>query len=207
MEGEISYFRKRFLGGFNRKDVVGYIAKLAKERNDIREAKEIAEEEAAALAAKVEPLQTELDEIRAEAEQRLSALEKAQQDALRLEEELSRLKLEIDGAQQTANECRDAKERAEREAQQLSDTIASLRNELQTEKREAEDGRRHNADAQAKINSLQCELEEAKREAAEAGRHKEEAAEAKARLKALELAGRTFSEIKNAFESLRSIFD
>lgn len=49
MPGEISYFRKRFFGGFNRRDVIDYIEKLAQERNRLLAAKDRAESEASEL--------------------------------------------------------------------------------------------------------------------------------------------------------------
>jgi len=49
MTGEVLYFRKRFIGGFNRDDVVAYISKISTERNEA-----IAEKEE--YQAKVEKL-------------------------------------------------------------------------------------------------------------------------------------------------------
>jgi len=40
MTGEVLYFRKRFIGGFNRDDVVAYISKISTERNEALAAKE-----------------------------------------------------------------------------------------------------------------------------------------------------------------------
>jgi len=40
MTGEVLYFRKRFIGGFNRDDVVAYISKISTERNEAIAAKE-----------------------------------------------------------------------------------------------------------------------------------------------------------------------
>ena len=71
MEGEKEFFRKRFFGGFNREDVIKYIAKIAGERNE-------------ALAAK-EKAEKELSEIR-------TAQEKADHDARALAEEVKKLR-------------------------------------------------------------------------------------------------------------------
>ena len=49
MSGEKELFRKRFIGGFNRKDVINYIATIKNERKESIEAKERAEKEVADL--------------------------------------------------------------------------------------------------------------------------------------------------------------
>jgi len=64
MAGEINYFRKRFFGGFNREDVVEYIAKLARERNEFSAAKDKAVQDARVLAGEVAALRNELEETR-----------------------------------------------------------------------------------------------------------------------------------------------
>ena len=64
MTGESNFFRKRFFGGFNKEDVVDYIAELAQERNDLAKAKEKAEKEIQALAHEVESLRLETEEAR-----------------------------------------------------------------------------------------------------------------------------------------------
>lgn len=45
MQGEKFFFRKKFFGGFNRDDVIAYIAQIAGERNKAIDDKEIAEAE------------------------------------------------------------------------------------------------------------------------------------------------------------------
>lgn len=78
MTGEIEFFRKRFVGGFNRQDVINYITKLAQERNDFREAKEKAEQDALALSAEVDGLRDEVEKVRREGrEYRVAALDAA----------------------------------------------------------------------------------------------------------------------------------
>jgi len=57
MKGEKEFFRKRFFGGFNREDVVKYIAKIADERNEALAAQETAEK-------KVQELTEELSRLR-----------------------------------------------------------------------------------------------------------------------------------------------
>jgi len=90
MAGEINYFRKRFLGGFNRQDVVDYIAKLAKERNESTAAKEKAENEAKKLNAEIVSIRAEMDEARLEIEK-----VKKQAEAARLEAEEARQEAKI----------------------------------------------------------------------------------------------------------------
>ena len=62
MTGEINYFRKRFFGGFNREDVVSYIARVAKERNALAIAKDKAENDLHLLASEVDALRFEARE-------------------------------------------------------------------------------------------------------------------------------------------------
>jgi len=61
MKGEKEFFRKRFFGGFNRNDVIKYIAKIAEERNEAIAAKEKAEKNARALAEEIKKLRGEGD--------------------------------------------------------------------------------------------------------------------------------------------------
>lgn len=67
MTGELEFFRKRFVGGFNREDVVKYITKLSKERNEWQAAKEEADQNAKALSDEIARLRLELDAARREA--------------------------------------------------------------------------------------------------------------------------------------------
>jgi len=60
VNGEKEFFRKRFFGGFNRDDVINYIARLAEERNEALAAKEKAEKKARALAIDLKKLREEL---------------------------------------------------------------------------------------------------------------------------------------------------
>ena len=62
MTGEINYFRKQLFGGFNRDDVVKYIAKLAKERNELEVAKVKAENDARAIAHEAAALRLETEQ-------------------------------------------------------------------------------------------------------------------------------------------------
>ena len=64
MTGEINSFRSSFFGGFNRDDVVAYIAKLAQERNELEAAKDKAENEARALTQEIEALRSETEVTR-----------------------------------------------------------------------------------------------------------------------------------------------
>ena len=67
MAGEIEFFRKRFIGGFNQQDVIDYISKLAHERNNYRVAKEKAEQDAQMLTNEIKALQLEIQAAKQEA--------------------------------------------------------------------------------------------------------------------------------------------
>ena len=62
MTGEIKFFRKRFIGGFNRQDVVEYITDLARERDENLALREKAEQDLQAFMAEMESLKQERDE-------------------------------------------------------------------------------------------------------------------------------------------------
>ena len=64
MTGEIKFFRKRFIGGFNRQDVIDYITELAQERDKNLALKEKAQQDVRALASVVASLKNERDEAR-----------------------------------------------------------------------------------------------------------------------------------------------
>ena len=64
MTGERLLFRKRFFGGFNRKDVVEYIGRLAQERNDFEAAKDKAEREARNLSDEIAELRRETEQTK-----------------------------------------------------------------------------------------------------------------------------------------------
>ena len=61
MTGEIKFFRKRFFGGFNREDVVSYIASMAQERNALADAKDKAEDDVRELNRAVTALRFETE--------------------------------------------------------------------------------------------------------------------------------------------------
>ena len=120
MTGEIEFFRKRFVGGFNRKDVVGYISKLAKERNTYREAKEAAEQEVSALKGELESLRIEIEAARQEAregrEYKVATLEAASQSFAELEESFKKLYVDLKAASERT--CEDI--------DKARDTVTSL---------------------------------------------------------------------------------
>jgi len=60
MKGEKVFFRKKLFGGFNREDVVVYIAQIAEERNEAITAKEKAENEVSKLTREIQILRGEL---------------------------------------------------------------------------------------------------------------------------------------------------
>lgn len=80
MTGEIEFFRKRFVGGFNRQDVVNYISKLAKERNEWYTAKENAEKEAEKAAQNTQSLNNEIAKLNNEIAALRHELERARQE-------------------------------------------------------------------------------------------------------------------------------
>jgi chromosome segregation ATPase len=99
MLGEISFFRKRFLGGFNRQDVVDYISKLAKERNEYRDAKDKAVQDARALASEVNSLRQELEATRRTAnEYKVETLETAAKTFAELESTFLSMLSEVETA-------------------------------------------------------------------------------------------------------------
>ena len=99
MSGELSYFRKRFFGGFNRQDVVDYVAKLAKERNELRIAKDKAIEDTQSLNDEIATLRLELDEARQEASRyKTEALESAIKTFSVLEADFVYLRKELESA-------------------------------------------------------------------------------------------------------------
>ena len=61
MQGEIQFIKKQIFGGFNRKDVVAYIAKMAKERNEAREACKAATTKLEELTEEIKALKLELE--------------------------------------------------------------------------------------------------------------------------------------------------
>ena len=62
MEGEKVFFRKRAFGGFNRDDVIKYLAKVADERNEAIAGKERALNEVKALNEEIKQLKVQLIE-------------------------------------------------------------------------------------------------------------------------------------------------
>jgi len=64
MKGEIKFIKKQMFGGFNRKDMVAYVAKIAHERNEEREAKAAAQERIEALLNEIDALKLELEEYK-----------------------------------------------------------------------------------------------------------------------------------------------
>jgi len=152
MAEEISYFRKRFLGGFNREDVIRYITKLTKERNGLRDAKEAADEEARAIADEIEPLRKEIAEVRGETELAIGERDRV---ILEMTDEVAALKFELEGAKRAGDENREAKERAQQESRNKDDEIAALGGELEAARQEAAEGRRHKAEAQASKAALE----------------------------------------------------
>ena len=75
MTGEISYFRKRFFGGFNKQDVVDYIVKMAQERNELEEEKNkitknanLFADELTSLRKRIREMQKQMDEDRVKKE-------------------------------------------------------------------------------------------------------------------------------------------
>jgi chromosome segregation ATPase len=82
MTGEIKFFRKRFIGGFNRQDVVDYIAELAQQRDENLALKQKAEQDTRALEAEILSLRRECEEAKRQAEGYKSEVLKAAQKTL-----------------------------------------------------------------------------------------------------------------------------
>jgi len=96
MTGEIDFFRKRFIGGFDRNDVVDYIAKLSNERNAIAEERDNALQEIKELSTQVESLRQEVFSTKRYAESfRVEALENAKITLLELETDFESLRLGV----------------------------------------------------------------------------------------------------------------
>ncbi|MCL2151822.1 MAG: hypothetical protein FWH57_02510 [Oscillospiraceae bacterium] len=102
MTGDINYFRKRFFGGFNRKDVIDCLSKLAKERNDMEAARDKAAQDARALAASIAKLNAEIEDIRQQAEKdrvfKAAVFETAGDTFMEFETVFRRLRGEIEEA-------------------------------------------------------------------------------------------------------------
>jgi len=81
--GEIIHFRKRFIGGFNRDDVVAYITKISNERNEALEEKE-------EYQAKIEKLNELISE-------HCMKKDETERELAQLKSELSRLRSQVDG--------------------------------------------------------------------------------------------------------------
>jgi len=145
MKGEIKYFRKRFFGGFNREDVVEYIAKLAQERNGFREARNVAEQEAQKLSIEIEALRLEIEEAKCEADKGRDAKDALEQDKQTLASLIASL--------------RD-------ESATLRDKVDTLNDELEMAKLEVEEGQRYKAEALEARGKVQV-LEDARRKLAE----------------------------------------
>ena len=111
MTGEINYFRKRFFGGFNKKDVTDYIVKAAQERNALEAANDIAKDEVRALKDALGMLALEAEAAKNNAEDEIRALT----------EELTSLRAQAEAA----------KNDAENAIAALTDELAALR--LETE--------------------------------------------------------------------------
>jgi len=108
MKGEVDFFRKRFVGGFNREDVINYVAKLSKERNELSEEKDKAVQDARALAAQVTALRHELETARKAADDyKVEALDAAGRTFDELETVFMRLRAEVEAA--TAGVCTELK--------------------------------------------------------------------------------------------------
>ena len=100
MTGEIEFFRKRFVGGFNRQDVVNYISKLAQERNEWREAKEKSDQDVQAFTDEIAMLRLEIEkarrEVRESREYKVAALEAALMTFSKLETAFENMRADLD---------------------------------------------------------------------------------------------------------------
>ena len=139
MTGEINNFRKRFFGGFNRQDVVDYVAKLAQERNELSKARDKAIRDAKELAAEVASLRIELDEAKkAVGEYKNKAIEAASRTFSELESAFESLHDEVEsasaGARAKLEEVHGAIASAPSVLITAKSKLAELREMIETEK-------------------------------------------------------------------------
>jgi len=192
MANETKLFRKRFFGGFNRNDVVQYVSKLAKERNEYKNAVEAAQAEARVAAEEIEPLRLEVQVAKkalaeaheqmknsVESEKQISEeKEKAIQEAKDTASEVERLKQELANEKRLTKEEHSANENAQKELQRLSSDYETLCNEHEAIKREVEVCRKLKA----------------------------EALESRIKIEKLEAAKKQFEELQPALDNLRCAF-
>lgn len=138
MKGERDFFRKSFLGGFNRRDVVAYISKLAAERNEIEATRDKAVNDARAMTLEIAALQMELDEARRLAEDyKAEALEAAAKVFAELETLFEVLRIDVERA--TAGACKELDAVAATVAgvptifEQACDRLAEMKSTINTE--------------------------------------------------------------------------
>jgi len=86
MNGEKAFFRKKVFGGFNRDDVVKYIAKIAEERNEALAAKEKIKKEMQALEDEIKSLN---DQIKSLKEQKPKPVNECEENAEEIAEEIA----------------------------------------------------------------------------------------------------------------------
>ena len=102
MTGESNYFRKSFIGGFNREDVVDYITELARERNELAEAKAKAESDVQRLTHEIEILHAETEQTKRKLEeeytQKSSVLRAAGYIFSEFEAEFNAMRIEMEAA-------------------------------------------------------------------------------------------------------------
>lgn len=104
MTGEIKFFRKRFIGGFNRQDVVEFIADLARERDENLALKEKAQQNLQDLLAEMEALKLERDEAkRLAAEYKSEVLDAARKTLVEFEASFAKLGAEFE--EETTSIC------------------------------------------------------------------------------------------------------
>lgn len=137
MSGELNFFRKRFFGGFNRQDVIDYVEKLARERNELRLAKEKVEQDMQTITEESATLRSALEEAKLEANRnRTEALEAAIKTISDLESEFlnlrrevestaSGVRTELEAACNTLASVPSVLERAEVRVAELRDTLAA----------------------------------------------------------------------------------
>jgi len=135
MTGDVAYFRKRFIGGFNRDDVVAYIAKITTERNEAIEAKEKFE-------AELENLSTHTGSPDKNTEEAESKVEELRRQIIEFCSQMQQMESETE-------ELRSQIQQAEREA-------SELRRQMQQSENEAEKLRSQNSELQEQIDMCRC---------------------------------------------------
>ena len=125
MTGDVNFFRNRFIGGFNKEDVTGYIKRLANERNEMEAAKKKAESIGKALAAEVASLRREIENVKREmqenSERKAAVFDAAENTFAEYNAAFEELRIELEtGASSVVSEMKNVSDAAARLKYMLS---------------------------------------------------------------------------------------